>query len=78
MQTHQNRVLLGAGVIRRDDRISVESNITSGLSLHLLFSAASLLLVIHGDGELLGGESTEGEGLGGGGNHLGESAACNN
>lgn len=73
-EAYQNRVLLSSGIIGRNDRISVESNITSSLGIHLLLSSAVLLLVIHRDGQLLG-ESTNCEGLGGSGDHLRKSAA---
>lgn len=53
VDSHQDRILLGASIIRRDDRFPIETHLTSILSFQLLFATSILLLFVGGNGQLL-------------------------
>ena len=51
--THQDRILFGASIIRRDDGFPVETNLTYILSFELFLAASILMLFVGGNGQLL-------------------------
>jgi len=51
--THQDRILLGTSIIRRDDGFPVETHLTYILSFDLFLAASILMLFIGGNGQLL-------------------------